>query len=146
MLVAAFIIAAFVAGGAGGAWDPAAARTVADDVNAHRANVHVAPLAIDPQLTAVARERAADLLRHRYFGHVGPNGATAIDALRDRSVQFSYAGENLAEADTVGVADAALWASPEHRENIVERHYRRIGIAVVNSPDVGTLVVQIFAD
>jgi uncharacterized protein YkwD len=33
-----------------------------------------AMLAIDPVLTAVARERAADMARRRYFSHVNPDG------------------------------------------------------------------------
>lgn len=144
-MLAALLIAATVSLGADGTCDLAAAQTVVDDVNAHRTSAREVPLAIDPQLTAVAMDRAADLLRRHYFAHVSPDGTTAIDALRSRDVRFAYAGENLAEAESVTVADAALWASPEHRRNIVESHYRRIGIAVVDSPGIGTLVVQIFA-
>ena len=145
-MLAALFIAAAVALGSSGTCDLAAAQSVVNDVNQHRSLAREVPLSIDPQLTAVAMDRAADLLRRHYFAHVSPDGTTAIDALRDRAVRFAYAGENLAQAESVAVADAALWASPEHRENIIESHYRRIGIAVVVSPDIGTLVVQIFAD
>jgi uncharacterized protein YkwD len=126
--------------------DTAAAQTVAYDINQRRAGVHADPLTVDPQLTAIATERAADLVRRHYFAHVSPDGTTAIDALRSRDVSFAYAGENLANAETVLAAEAGLWASPDHRENIVERHYRRIGIAVLRTPDDGLYVVQIFAD
>jgi len=145
-VLAALLIAATVSLGPDGTCDLAAAQAVVNDVNGHRTLAREAPLAVDPLLTAVAMDRAADLLRRHYFAHVSPDGTTAIDALRTRDVRFAYAGENLAEAESVSVADAALWASPEHRENIVESYYRRIGIAVVDSPEIGTLVVQIFAD
>jgi uncharacterized protein YkwD len=144
MLAAMALTAALLFPGAG-QWDATAARTVAHDVNLRRAGVHVEPLAIDPQLTAIATERAADLVRRHYFAHVSPDGTTAIDDLRSRDVDFAYAGENLANAETVGAAEAGLWASPDHRENIVESHYRRIGIAVLRTADGGLYVVQIFA-
>jgi len=129
-----------------GTCDFAAAQTVVNDVNAHRSVVHETQLVVDPQLTAVAMDRAADLIRRHYFGHVSPDGTTALDALRIRSYSYSYAGENLAEAQTATAAEVALWNSPEHRDNMLERHYGRIGVAVLRMPDQGDLIVQIFSD
>jgi len=97
-------------------------------------------------LTAVAMERATDLLRRHYFAHVSPDGSTALDALRDHDFRFAYAGENLASAGSVKAAELGLWASPDHRENILERHYRRIGIAVLRTTGDESVVVQIFTD
>ena len=128
-----------------GACDLGAAQTVVDDVNAHRYVAREQTLTVDPQLTAVAMDRAADLVRRHYFAHVSPDGTTALDALRSRAYAYGYAGENLAEAQTAAAAELALWGSPEHRENMLERHYRRIGVAVVHTPD-GDLIVQIFSD
>jgi uncharacterized protein YkwD len=144
-MLAAVVLTAALLSPPAGPCDTAAALTVAHDVNERRAGVHVGPLTIDPQLTAVATERAADLVRRHYFAHVSPDGTTAIDALRSRDVNFAYAGENLANAETVGAAEAGLWASPDHRENIVESHYRRIGVAVLRTAEGGLYVVQIFA-
>lgn len=141
-MLTAMIMAAAVSVGT---CDLAAAQTVVNDVNGHRIRARVQPLAVDPQLTAVAMDRASDLLRRHYFAHVSPDGTTAVDALRSRAYPFAYAGENLALADTVQAADQGLWASPDHRENIVESHYRRIGIAVLET-GAGELVVQIFSD
>jgi uncharacterized protein YkwD len=128
-----------------GPCDLSAAQTVVNDVNLHRVQARVQTLVVDPQLTAIARDRAADLARRHYFSHVSPDGATAIDALRGRAYAFAYAGENLAMADTVQAADEGLWQSPDHRENILESHYRRVGIAVLDT-DEGNLIVQIFSD
>lgn len=129
-----------------GACDFAAAQTVVNDVNAHRVIVREQALTVDPQLTAVALDRAADLVRRHYFAHVSPDGTTALDALRTRAYAYGYAGENLAEAQTASAAELALWGSPEHRDNMLERHYRRIGVAVVHTPVDGDLIVQIFSD
>lgn len=141
-MLAATIIAATMSVGT---CDFAAAQNVVDYVNVHRQEAHEQPLVVDPQLTAVALDRASDLANRHYFSHISPDGTTAIDELRNRAYRFGYAGENLALADTIAAADQGLWASPDHRENMLERHYRRIGIAVFKTAD-GNLVVQIFSD
>jgi uncharacterized protein YkwD len=142
-MFAAMLLAAAVSAGT---CDLAAAQTVVNDVNAHRSIAHEGPLSVDPQLTAVAMDRAADLIRRHYFAHVSPDGTTALDALRSRSYLYSYAGENLAEAQTAEIAEIALWNSPEHRDNMLEHHYARIGVAVLRMPYQGNLIVQIFSD
>lgn len=122
------------------------ATAVAGDINAHRAESRMHALILDPDLTAIARDRATDMVRRRYFAHVSPDGKSAIDALRSRDIPFAYAGENLASAETVRGAEAELWASIHHRDNMLERHYRRIGVAVVRTADAGNVVVEIFTD
>jgi uncharacterized protein YkwD len=42
-------------------------------------------------------------------------------------------------------AERGLWQSPGHRENLLDEHYRRVGIAVVRDGDE-SYVVQIFSD
>jgi len=69
-----------------GTCDFAGAEHVVADVNVHRAGARLPALAVDPLLTAVAMDRAADLLRRHYFAHVSPDGTTAIDELRTRAV------------------------------------------------------------
>jgi len=142
-MLAAVILALAVSTGTA---DFAAAQTVVNDVNAHRSVAHETQLVVDPQLTAVAMDRAADLIRRHYFAHVSPDGTTALDALRTRAYAYGYAGENLAEAQTAAIAELALWGSPEHRDNMLERHYNRIGVAVLRTPENGDLIVQIFSD
>jgi uncharacterized protein YkwD len=142
-MFAAFVMAATISVGT---CDFAAAQRVVADVNGHRTRARELPLVVDPRLTAVALERAADLLRRHYFAHVSPDGSTALDALRDHDFRFAYAGENLASAGSVEAAELGLWASPDHRENILGRHYRHIGIAVLRTTGDESVVVQIFTD
>jgi uncharacterized protein YkwD len=127
-----------------GSYDAAAAQIAVSDVNARRAQAQLPPLAVDPALTVIALERAADLVNRHYFAHVSPDGTTVVDDLRTRNVAWLYAGENLAIAENVQAAELALWASPEHRDNMLGAHFRRIGIAVVPEPGEGELVVQVF--
>ena len=56
------------------------------------------------------------------------------------------AGENIAEIGDEPSAHKALMASPEHRDNILESHYRKIGIAAISVGDYTTLYVQEFSD
>jgi uncharacterized protein YkwD len=125
-------------------YDVAGAQAAVADVNARRTEAQLPPLVVDPQLTAIAMDRAADLIARHYFAHVSPDGTTIVDALRGRNLSWGYAGENLALAENVQAAESALWASPDHRDNILGAHYRRIGIAVVLEPGQGELVVQVF--
>lgn len=143
-MFAAFLVAVAVAVQPPSAYDAAAAQLAVSDVNAHRNSAQLPPLVVDPDLTAIAMDRAADLVRRHYFAHVSPDGTTIVDDLRTRNVTWYYAGENLAIAQTVQAAELALWDSPEHRDNMLGAHYRRIGIAVVQEPGEGELVVQVF--
>jgi uncharacterized protein YkwD len=142
-MLAAFVLAATVHACT---FDLSAAQLVVNDLNARRSTVQEAPLAVDPRLTAIAMDRAADLVTRHYFSHVSPDGTTIVDALRTRDMHYVYAGENLALADTADAAETALWDSPEHRDNMLGAHYRHIGIAVVPEGGGGELVVQVFTD
>ena len=129
-----------------GTLDPVAVRSVVADLNRARLRASVPVLTLDPRLSALALERAEDMLHRHYFGHVDPDGKTVIDALRASSYPYSYAGENLALAPTVVAAERGLWNSPGHRENLIDAHYRRIGVAVVRTNDDESYVVQVFSD
>jgi uncharacterized protein YkwD len=121
-------------------------QAVVNDLNDHRGGASVPLLTVDPVLTQVAADRATDLIERHYFSHVSPDGTTVVDTLRQRRCAFAYAGENLASAASLPIAEAALWNSLEHRENIMNAHYRRVGIAVVWTADGGELVVEVFTD
>lgn len=122
-----------------------AEQVIADDLNVHRRAAAISPLRIDEQLTELAQERADDMVRRHYFDHTSPDGYTAIDALRSRAYKFTYAGENISLASDEEQAEQDLWDSLPHRRNMLEIHYRRVGIAVVETP-TDCYVVQIFSD
>lgn len=126
--------------------DRAGAQDVIDDINQGRARVSAAPLQPDATLAAVALDRANDMIRRHYFAHVNPDGRTVVDALRDRAYAFSYAGENIAYAPSVKDAERNLWLSPGHRDNMVDGHFHRVGIAVVRADDGESYVVEVFSN
>ena len=126
--------------------DSGAERTVMQDVNQERARAHVGALVSDEDLHAIAVARADDMAARHYFDHKTPEGTVAfVDALRRTAFHFTAAGENIALAPTVEVAEQGLWNSPGHRENMLDSRFSRAGIAVVwVGPEV--YVIEVFAD
>jgi uncharacterized protein YkwD len=114
-------------------------------LNAARAANGVRQLTLDPQLCSIARSHAFDMVERNYFGHVSPEGASPFDRMTHANYSFGYAGENLALNSSADAAEDALWHSPEHRNNMLEPHYAKVGIAAVPSAD-GEIFVEDFSD
>jgi uncharacterized protein YkwD len=108
-------------------------------LNGQRANAGLAPLTIDPSLTASALGHSQSMKDNGYFQHDSPDGTT----FADRIVQTGFLigatrwviGENIAWGSLVLGTPQALttaWMnSPEHRDNILEPAYREIGVGTV---------------
>lgn len=116
------------------------AQALFDDTNRRRASQNMPPLRANGELVGIARIRSQDMADHNYFAHVSPiTGDNAFTLMDKHGVPYGWAGENLAKnnypiAEAVGVADAALWNSAPHRENILNPHYTDMGIALVVDP------------
>jgi Cysteine-rich secretory protein family len=54
-------------------------------------------------------------------------------------------GENVAHAGSVTLAHRALWSSPSHRANMLDRRFDRVGIGAVTAPDGSVWVTELFA-
>jgi len=121
------------------------AQVLLQDINAHRLGLGLPPLRLDPQLCAIARAHAIDMAARSYFGHNSPDGESPFDRMNRAHYGYGYAGENLALDQTVDAAAAALWHSPEHRENILEPHYAKLGVAAVLASE-GEIFVEDFSD
>jgi uncharacterized protein YkwD len=121
------------------------ATTMLATINAERASRGVAALAIDARLSALALAHADDMGRRSYFGHETPEGLTPFQRMDVAHYPYSYAGENVALDQSVGAADNAFWNSTDHRANILQTHFGRIGLAAVAVAD-GELFVEEFSD
>ena len=85
-------------------------------------------LRIGPALTRAARSHSVDMARRGYFDH-GP----FVQRLRRFGVRAAYVGENLASGTKPLSAGeiVRMWiASPPHRQNLLDRSFRRIGVGV----------------
>lgn len=122
------------------------ANVLLSGVNAERQSGAVPALVADPCLTAVASERAGDMVRRDYFAHRAPDGSMPWDVMRSHGCTFSVAGENIAEAPDARFALLELWQSAPHRANTLNQRYAKIGIAMATRPDGTEVFVEEFSD
>lgn len=105
-------------------------------VNAFRQGAKRPPLAPAAALDRVAQRHADDLLARAYFAHKSPEGKS----VRERAAEEGYAwraiGENLAEGQS-SIAEAVdAWKrSPEHREVLLARDFRELGLGLARGRD-----------
>jgi uncharacterized protein YkwD len=114
-------------------------------VNQARATEHSPALVRHASLDAIALRHADAMRRLKRIAHDAGDGdpkarieAAALDVLA--------AGENVAHALDVTRAHRALWASPSHRENLLEPRFDRVGIGLAEDPDGSVWVCEVFAD
>jgi uncharacterized protein YkwD len=112
-----------------------------DAHNVNRAAAGLAPLFVDPTLTAVASERANDMASRNYFSHTSPSGVTAFGIMDRYGMGNVLAAENIArnnypDSQSAGTAFTGFMNSPGHRRNILDPALTRVGIAVAYSGEM----------
>ena len=118
--------------------------------NQERSAAGLNTLNTNSKLTAAAKAKAQNMFEEQYWDHFGPNGETPWQFITAAGYNYVYAGENLAKGfrTSEGVVEAWM-ASPTHRDNILSKNYKDIGIAVVSGVLLGKetiLVVQMFGN
>jgi len=107
-------------------------------LNAQRRAFGERPLKDNRALDRAAALHDSSMVAGGFFSHVDPGGGTLVDRLRrvhfiTASVRW-IAGENLGfgvgGASTPAALVRAWMASPEHRSNILDPSFNRIGIAL----------------
>lgn len=116
--------------------------------NVEREKNGLPPVSEDSRLNAAAAEKAKNMFAENYWAHFSPSGKDPWGFINGAGYQFSYAGENLAKSFYQSDEVVKAWmASRTHKENILNKHYTNIGIAVMEGTLNGektTLVVQEF--
>ena len=86
-------------------------------------------LTLDSKLSEAAQKRAEELIK--LFSHTRPNNTSFITVLKDYKVEYTTAGENIAngQADADDVMKSWL-NSPGHRANILNGKFGKIGVGV----------------
>ena len=133
----AFGLAAGLTGGAeaaGCTQPPAADRALAEvvaRVNAERAAEGLAALARSPALDRAAQDHACWMAGPGAYGHRGAGGSTPKARVRATGYRACLTAENIAWGQN-GAADVmGAWMSPSgHRDNILRRNLREIGVGV----------------
>jgi len=116
--------------------------------NGKRAQSGLAALSFNGQLSQAASAKAQDMYAADYWAHNSPSGKTPWSFISASGYRYLYAGENLARdfSDASSVVEAWM-ASPSHRSNILDDHFKEIGVAVASGDLEGReviLVVQMF--
>ncbi|MDP2671529.1 MAG: CAP domain-containing protein [bacterium] len=100
-------------------------------------------------LDQAAQKKAADMFAKDYWAHFAPDGTSPWHFFDIVGYKYSAAGENLARDFQTSEGVVQGWMnSPSHKENLLNKNYTEIGVAVVNGSLQGeqtTLVVQLFA-
>lgn len=97
-------------------------------MNAERAKVGASPLTMSSALQNTAVVRAAETAL--YFDHVRPNGEKWDTALQ--APVSGWWGENIAAGNSTAQAVTDQWMNSDgHRENMLRKEYRYVGIGCV---------------
>jgi len=84
------------------------------------------------KLNKSAEKKMQDMFDNQYFEHISPSGLSVGDLSEQAGYEYILIGENLAMGnfkDDSSLVDAWM-ASKGHRENILNKNYTEIGVAV----------------
>ena len=101
--------------------------------NVSRAKAGIATLKHDTKLATVAKTHSVDMVNKNYFSHNSPNGSTPFDRMKAAGLNYTVAGENLAQGySTVFHAHNGLFNSAGHRKNILNAKFKYAGVGIQN--------------
>lgn len=110
------------------------------DIDALRAAHHLAPLRLSAALTAAARSHSQQMQADGYFAHSSFDGTAFWKRIKafypSGRYGFWSVGENLlwSSPDVDAQHALTMWEnSPEHRKNLLDPHWREIGISAVHA-------------
>jgi uncharacterized protein YkwD len=116
-------------------------------VNATRKANSLAPLALNPELTASAQAKCDDMATKGYWSDGHNQGLVFSTLIKEHGQNYTLAGENLAKDMLTPTDTLDGWMkSTEHKKNILEPKFASEGLAVCNYTPRSLLVVQHFTD
>lgn len=86
------------------------------------------------------------MFERRYFSHYSPEVKVVTYRMEQDGISFTIVGENLVYAPDVLTAHTGLKESVDHRKNILEPQFHRIGVGVIRGGVYGRMFTQVFAD
>lgn len=112
-------------------------------VNAERARHGLVALEFDPDVMAIARQRAETMAATDLLSHTNPNGTSVFDAIVVAGIPWFGAGEVIGWNSYPSVPDStaqvvAAWLeSPGHRAVLLSADFNYVGFGVAVSPTTG---------
>jgi uncharacterized YkwD family protein/spore coat assembly protein SafA len=102
-------------------------------VNQERAKAGLQALSSYNALSAMALDKAKDMYYSNYFDHNSPKYGSPFNMMTSYGIHYSYAGENIAKGQRTPQEVMTAWMnSPGHRQNILNSHFTKIGVAYFN--------------
>jgi len=124
------------------------ANTIIEKTNQQRAFKGLSSLATSSALSFAAQIKADHMANEGYFAHISPTGLSPWHWFTKAGYRYAYAGENLASGFwSLEELNDAWMGSPTHRANMLNGHYKEIGIGIAKTKRGGQtewLVVQLF--
>ena len=119
------------------------AETIINLVNQERSNYNLEPLEYDQKLTNIATFKSCDMVSKNYFAHKDLEGNLIFFYMKEAGIRYKHAGENLARdfGSDWSLVMNRLMNSEKHKENILGKDYKKIGIGICNG-----YITQIFTD
>lgn len=113
-------------------------------INNKRIENNLPEFEIDNDLLNLARLKANDIEKNKYFSHTSHTLGTFYEMLSNHNITYSKASENIARNVNSESAIKDLMNSESHRNNILSQDFNYTGIGIVNSVNYGKIFVQIF--
>ncbi|WP_246206714.1 CAP domain-containing protein [Virgibacillus ihumii] len=116
-----------------------------DLTNASRVKYDLPILTWDNDARGTARKHSLDMAENQYFSHVNLQGQSPFDRLREDSIRFTSAGENLAYGQFSSIfAHQGLMNSLGHRKNILRENYEYLGVGVAFNNESQPYYTEVF--
>ncbi|GIN84432.1 CAP domain-containing protein [Heyndrickxia sporothermodurans] len=102
-----------------------------DLTNSSRVMHHLPILTWDQHVRITARDHSLDMAKNQYFEHTNLKGQSPFDRMSQDHITFLMAGENIAYGQLSSIfAHEGLMNSLGHRENILQKGYKYLGVGV----------------
>src|ERR1700735_700834 len=108
------------------------------------------PLQWDARLAALARGHSEEMAETGTFSHREIDGSLPMTRVSQAGIQWRALGENIAKSDDLTRAEQAFMEEPKfkpnHRGNILDPDYNRVGIGIARAPGGSLYITQEFAE
>lgn len=116
-------------------------------INHFRAEYGRAPIHLNLRLEHSAQAHSNDMAIHHDFSHASSNGTSWAARIRYYGYRGGWIGENLAVGNVTARTVMAMWkASPPHRANLLNGHFRGVGIGAHSGKYAGRAAYYITSD
>lgn len=114
-------------------------------VNAERAKNGLSALSWAEDLAKVSRAHSQDMISRSFFSHTNPDGQSPFDRLRSNGISYRTAAENIAYGQKTAAAVMNGWMnSSGHRQNILNKNVKEIGVGAVKNQSGTVYWTQMF--